>query len=1402
MRSKLSLLIGAIALLVLPVHPGHTRASQQQETQEGQLPPPVQVPGQDPGGLVPMDPLDPGSVGPSAGVGDPASVLFGDVELSAVLVMDVSGSMRGEKIRDAKQAALEAMARYLTPGLGQQPMAGLPPNAQQAAASASAGAAGTTARTVAGAARGLSQGQILTKYAELVDALEEVQRSAGPLAEWSVEHTREMNRLIGEMDELLKGYVVEQNNATLLKLNPLVEKMHFAISKKVNESLGGGHLYMVSGKKATNPLFGGLHAPKMSDHDAIYIGVRSAEARNRHVSLAGLMYGPDYLRRMDSAMESGEATFKILTSTRERGANYALYVTGGNNDWMRTQSGTNWVNDYVIKKGEVIVLDQLEMGPDTDNARRKLAAALENLEGVSYDKRTLAELGYAQGATSDLERQFRLNIQRQLQGGNPNPALATVQQMDKYHERFKGVLTLTGATLPPELATLEQDIAAAKKAFTLVDGPGLPAGVTPQEVDALMARYNSLISLTHEQAMTHQIDQYNKLVREAFDNRGNPELAARLLARATELEDDIQGALHNYKQLGSSTGRPQMAQEAVASLKNKARASGGGAPLMVERIAERFETQPWVPQEPTLGQAVQQERVEAFGGAAQAEAAAAEARAGGRTVIKTEAAKNAWEAANAGQKLFFVAGVGWITYETYKALNTGDYTFFKEWASFEVQAYAANAMLAGRMGLPATGVGGPVAMAAHLGYAGGRALYDREQADVAHNNANELLTGMTGQNAPVGPGGGFFDSLGVETPTPDELLKRFPEGTHGDLRIEIDPRTRAVTFRRKTYKLGGTETLPEVVETWDEDVETVRYNELLAETQMAKLFDHMRGEFRDAVNAGRVNETGQVATSFEYHDPNNSDLNRMAIANPGGLLTRSEFEFYRDRFEETWGRYTLGQTGYREDDLFAAKGNAFRRMMDAVVQGKRRDMERQQNYAAMTPEQLEFIRETVREGNEIWLDGRKLGVDDVQEMIERRRSERQGALRDAIDRFHKDVPEGLQRKIDVLVGMEAMAGAVSPGDVEFGILAYEGSCDTKFWFHPFSRSYDPLAAAVNSLSPGGSTPMTPALYQARHAIWTEGTGSRGAIILLTDGENDCAESPIEASANIYQRVDPSIPTGPDPAATRTSWWRKLPRVSLAFASSQDTTAQAALQDSAALTGRHRIDVSAGTVSPERRNMPITVSTIGFKVSPAQQAVLDTMAMVGGGISANAEDMTQLAAAFGTAIGAASGAQLAGGGVVGRSSRFDSSTILLLGLTGLAVLLLTTLLAVRSGYRPAFAAGGARVVDARPAGQAAGPRAPGVRIALDLTIEEPDGTSRSADFRSAPVTIGRDPWNDLVLRDPEVSRRHAEIVADNGRLQIVDNLSAAGTYVDGRKVERGDLYAGTEIRLGRTKLVVE
>ncbi|HEV8229418.1 MAG TPA: DUF3662 and FHA domain-containing protein [Candidatus Limnocylindria bacterium] len=93
-----------------------------------------------------------------------------------------------------------------------------------------------------------------------------------------------------------------------------------------------------------------------------------------------------------------------------------------------------------------------------------------------------------------------------------------------------------------------------------------------------------------------------------------------------------------------------------------------------------------------------------------------------------------------------------------------------------------------------------------------------------------------------------------------------------------------------------------------------------------------------------------------------------------------------------------------------------------------------------------------------------------------------------------------------------------------------------------------------------------------------------------------------------------------------------------------------------------------------------------------------------------------------------------------------------------------------------------------------PRAP------KASVEVRDGDRRAVQLGPEPLLIGRDEENDVVLDDPRVSRKHAEIRLRLGRYTLYDLQSTNGTYVNGRRVAEVVLNDGDRISVAGLDLL--
>jgi sigma-B regulation protein RsbU (phosphoserine phosphatase) len=79
----------------------------------------------------------------------------------------------------------------------------------------------------------------------------------------------------------------------------------------------------------------------------------------------------------------------------------------------------------------------------------------------------------------------------------------------------------------------------------------------------------------------------------------------------------------------------------------------------------------------------------------------------------------------------------------------------------------------------------------------------------------------------------------------------------------------------------------------------------------------------------------------------------------------------------------------------------------------------------------------------------------------------------------------------------------------------------------------------------------------------------------------------------------------------------------------------------------------------------------------------------------------------------------------------------------------------------------------------------------------DGSRESQrEISHAPYTVGRQPGSDILLEDAFVSRKHAEIVYENGSFYIVDQGSKHGTYLNGAPVKRHKLSNNDAVHFGK------
>jgi serine/threonine protein kinase len=93
----------------------------------------------------------------------------------------------------------------------------------------------------------------------------------------------------------------------------------------------------------------------------------------------------------------------------------------------------------------------------------------------------------------------------------------------------------------------------------------------------------------------------------------------------------------------------------------------------------------------------------------------------------------------------------------------------------------------------------------------------------------------------------------------------------------------------------------------------------------------------------------------------------------------------------------------------------------------------------------------------------------------------------------------------------------------------------------------------------------------------------------------------------------------------------------------------------------------------------------------------------------------------------------------------------------------------------------------------------------IAVVAPGQTAYSLPFKGKTVTIGRDADNDVVLTDPQASRRHARIDSDGRDYQVTDLNSRNGTYLGDVRLLPGLVETwspATPLRIGDTWLRLE
>ena len=87
--------------------------------------------------------------------------------------------------------------------------------------------------------------------------------------------------------------------------------------------------------------------------------------------------------------------------------------------------------------------------------------------------------------------------------------------------------------------------------------------------------------------------------------------------------------------------------------------------------------------------------------------------------------------------------------------------------------------------------------------------------------------------------------------------------------------------------------------------------------------------------------------------------------------------------------------------------------------------------------------------------------------------------------------------------------------------------------------------------------------------------------------------------------------------------------------------------------------------------------------------------------------------------------------------------------------------------------------------------------MDVCVYLPDGRElRRRPFQAPAMVVGRDAGVDLFIDNLAVSRKHARLLWERGRLLVEDLESANGTRVNGKRVERQEIDVDDKISIGK------
>ena len=219
------------------------------------------------------------------------------------------------------------------------------------------------------------------------------------------------------------------------------------------------------------------------------------------------------------------------------------------------------------------------------------------------------------------------------------------------------------------------------------------------------------------------------------------------------------------------------------------------------------------------------------------------------------------------------------------------------------------------------------------------------------------------------------------------------------------------------------------------------------------------------------------------------------------------------------------------------------------------------------------------------------------------------------------------------------------------------------------------------------------------------------------------------------------------------------------------------------------DAAVAGMKPVPNDIDLTVDVVGLDIraGSSEEKQLNEVAAAGAGKYYGVADAAKLAGVFaqvaaGTTAPAPSGG--GGGGMVLPKAGLSTLAVGAIALGFLCLALLAGVLIVRNRR--------AGAPEAAPAGEK-------IRARVDIIL--PDGRQSAYEIRTQVTSIGRAGDNAIVLDDDQISGHHAEIYAGREGFRIRDVGSSNGTFLRGEQIEDSAFYAGDEVTVGSTRIVL-